>query len=48
MFLFLSFLLNRTILENLAPALFSNLSVPLKPEGLFLIREVLGTHGKRK
>lgn len=32
---FVSFLLNRIILENLAPALLSNLSVPLKPKGLF-------------
>lgn len=53
MFLFLSFFLNRTILGNFAPALLSNLSVPLKPEGLFvclfvLIRKVVHTHGKRK
>lgn len=32
MFLFLFFLLNGTVLKNLAPALLSNLSVPLKPE----------------
>lgn len=46
---FVSFLLNRMILENLAPALLSNLSVPLKPKGLFfLISKVVHTHGKRK